>query len=396
MKMRAWRPRWPGRTQRERLIVGVGAVIVAAALVIGGVLIYQSTHQGKQITAYFTQAIGVYPGSAVRVLGVPVGTVNAVQPEGTQVKVTMTVNSGLAVPAGAKAVIVSASVVSDRYVQLTPAYTGGPQLAADAVIPVSRTAVPVEVDQIYAGLAKLSAALGPEGVNKHGALSNLIKSGAANLAGNGAYLHDMITEFSGLSKTLGDNSGNLFATLTYLQRFTSMLKANDGQVRLAEQQLADVSSFLASDRQDLGAALSDLATALGQVQGFIADNRGLITSNVTKLASITKILVDERASLAETLDDAPLAVDNVVNAYDATNHTLDGRGDLNELSMGKSGRELGFTPNLTGSAAPGTAGVQGPSGAVPLPASEIRTLPPLPLPAVGLYGTPQAVNAGGR
>ncbi len=54
--------------------------------------------------------------------------------------------------------MVAASVVSDRYVQLTPAYTSGPQLADDAVIPVSRTAVPVEVDQIYASLDQLSPA----------------------------------------------------------------------------------------------------------------------------------------------------------------------------------------------------------------------------------------------
>jgi phospholipid/cholesterol/gamma-HCH transport system substrate-binding protein len=379
------------RTRRERLVLGAGAVIVAAALVAGGVLVYQASHKGKQVTAYFSEAIGVYPGSTVRVLGVPVGTVDAVQPEGTEVKVTMTVSAGVPVPADAKAVVVAASVVSDRYVQLTPAYTSGPQLAADAVIPVSRTAVPVEVDQIYTSINRLSQALGPNGLNKNGALSELVKTGAANLTGNGANLHAMITQFGALSKTLGDNSGNLFATITYLQRFTSMLKANNGQVQLAEQQLADVSGFLASDRQDLGGALHELSIALGQVQGFIADNRGLIKTNVTKLALITKLLADERASLSEALDDIPLAVDNVVNAYDSTNHTLDGRGDLNELSMGPGANDLtAITPGGTG------AGGSGPAGTVPLSPAALRVVPPLPLPAVGLYGTPQAAQAGGH
>ena len=169
-----------------------------------------------------------------------------------------------------------------------------------------------------------------------------------------------------------------------------MLKANDGQVRLAEQQLADVSGFLASDRQDLGGALHELSIALGQVQVFIANNRGLIKTNVTKLASITKILADERASLTEALGNMPLAVDNVVNAYDATNHTLDGRGDLNELSMGPGAHDLtAITSGGTG------AGSSGPAGAVPLSPSALRAVPPLPLPAVGLYGTPEAA-AGGR
>jgi phospholipid/cholesterol/gamma-HCH transport system substrate-binding protein len=381
--------RWPRpRTRRDRLVFGVGVAILAAALAAGGVLVYQANHPTKQITAYFREAIGVYPGSTVRVLGVPIGKVDAVQPEGPQVKVTMTIDANVPVPAGAQAVVVSASVVSDRYVQLTPAYSGGPQIADDATIPISRTAVPVEVDQIYASLAKLSAALGPNGVNKNGALSDLIRTGAANMAGNGAYLHSMITEFSALSKTLGNSAGNLYATIAYLQQFTSMLKANDGQVRLAEQQLASVSSFLASDRQDMAAALNLLATALGQVQGFIADNRSLLTSNVTKLASITHILVRERASLAETLDVAPLAVDNVVNAYDATTRTLNGRGDLNELTMGPGARQAS-------AATQPPASTSGPPGAVPLPLSALPHLPPLPLPAVGLYGTPQAALAGG-
>jgi virulence factor Mce-like protein len=379
------------RTRRDRLVLGAGAVIVAAALVVGGVLVYHASHKGTQVTAYFSEAIGVYPGSTVRVLGVPVGTVDSVQPQGTEVKVTISVDSGVTVPADAKAVVVAASVVSDRYVQLTPAYTSGPQLTDNAVIPVSRTAVPVEVDQIYTSINRLTQALGPNALNKNGALSELVKTGAANLTGNGANLHAMITQFGALSKTLGDNSGNLFATITYLQRFTSMLKANDGQVHAAEQQLADVSGFLASDRADLGAALHELSIALGQVQGFIANNRGLIQSNVTKLAAITSLLAGEKASLSEALDNVPLAADNVVNAYDSTNHTLDGRGDLNELSMGPGANDLtAITPGGTGT------GSSGPAGAVPLSPAALRAIPPLPLPTVGLYGTPQAALAGGR
>jgi virulence factor Mce-like protein len=384
------------RTRRDKWVFTAGVIVLAAAVAAGGALIYQAGHQGKQITAYFAETIGVYPGSTVRVLGVSVGTVDAVQPQGGQVKVTMTLGHGVAVPAGVRALVVAPSVVSDRYVQLTPAYTGGPQIAPNAVIPAARTAVPVEVDQVYASLNKLSAALGPNGANKQGALSSLIKSGNANLSGNGAALHDMITEFGGLSKTLGDSSNNLYTSLSNLQQFTTMLKNNNGQVKQAEQQLAQVSAFLAGDRQDLAAALDQLSTALGQVQGFIGSNRSLIKSNVTKLAAITSILVKERASLAQALDTAPLAADNLLNAYDADTHTLNGRGDLNELCLNpKNARRLGCTHPVTTSASPTDAATAAPFGAVPVPLGEVSAVPPLPLPAVGTeYGTPQALLAG--
>ncbi len=389
------------RTSRERWILAAAAAVVAVGLTAGAVLIYQAAHPGTQITAYFTESIGVYQGSTVRVLGVPVGTVDAVRPNGTQVKVTMTINSGIAIPARADAVVVAPSVVSDRYIQLTPAYTGGPQLANGAVLPVTRTAVPVEVDQVYASLAKLANALGPGGANSRRALSNLINTGAANLAGNGGYLHDMITEFGGLSKVLGGSAGNLFASVASLQQFTSMLKTNNGQVKLAEQQLAQVSAILAGDRQNLSAAVSDLATALGQIKSFIGSNRGLITANVGKLAAITSILVRERASLAQALDVAPLAADNLVNAYDSATRTLVGRGDLNELSMGRAAIQAAEIQQAAGQTAVTTAArsqpvTAGPPGSVPVLPAGTGWLPPLPLPVIGTeYGTPQALLSGG-
>ena len=430
------RDRLTPATRRAR-IIAIAAVAAVIALVSAG-LVLTSGGPGKQVTAYFTQTIGVYPGSTVRILGVPVGTIDSVEPQGRQVKVTMTINGGVPVPANAGAVVVAASVVSDRYIQLTPPWTSGPQLASGAVIPASRTATPLEVDQLYASLTKLATDLGPHGANAHGALSDAINTGAANLAGsNGKDFNTMIRELGQATRTLSGSRDDFFATINNLQQFTTMLKTDDSQVRLAQQQLAQVSGFLAGDRQDLAGALHELATALGQVQAFIAGNRTLIKANVSKLAGLTKILVDERASLAQTIDVAPLAVDNVLNAYDPVHRSLDGRGDLRELEVsqqaagnsarGTSGTSRASTPSASapGSApaapatgaspfceAAGTAGgsfasplgslcrqEQSAAGAALAPVSvqQEAALPPLPLPAVGpVYGSGSAVPGKGR
>jgi virulence factor Mce-like protein len=323
----------------------------------------------------------VYKGSDVRVLGVQVGSVTAVRPEGTRVAVVMNVDHGIKIPAGASALVVSPSVVADRYVQLTPAYTGGRQIASGAVIPMHRTATPVEVDQLYASLNKLATAFGPHGANSHDALSDALKTGAANLSGNGKVFGDMITQFGQAMGTLGRSSGNLYSTVNNLQQFTSMLKHNDGQVRQIEQQLSQVTGFLSDDRQNLTAALDQLATALGQVKTFIGGNRALIKTNVSRLATITGLLVKERASLAQALDTAPLAADNLLGAYDPVHHTLDGRGDLNEFTMGPSAAAV-----ITGGG--GTDATMASAVLFAVPAAELSSLPPLPLPTVGqVYGT---------
>lgn len=372
----------------RRRVVSAGIALIVA---LTATLYWLSRPAGMKLTAYFTQAVGVYSGSDLRVLGVRVGKVDSVRPEGRQVRVTLSVDHGVAIPAGAVAVAVAPSVVADRYIQLSPAYTSGPRLADHAVIPATRTATPVELDQLYASISRLAKALGPNGANSKGALSNLLDTSAAALSGNGKDLGDMIDNLGQASKTLSGSSGDLFATLRNLQKFTSMLKANDGQVRLAEQQLSQVNGFLADDRQNIGAALRQLATALELVRKFIRGNRALLKSNVTKLASITQTLVDQRASLAEALDSVPLAADNVVNAYDPVHQTLDGRADLLELipphpAAAATQTTGGRLCSVTGAASLCRKyGLGTGRGLVPQPSS--RRLP-LPLPPVGgVYGT---------
>ncbi|SEO25972.1 virulence factor Mce family protein [Actinacidiphila rubida] len=383
--LRPWRSAPPegGRRDRRRTALRATVTVTVLALVAGaaaaaGVWAFGGP-DGPHVTAYFDRTVGVYKGSDVRVLGVKVGTVASVRPQGRQVEVVLALDHGVKVPATAGAVVVAPSVVAERYVQLTPAYTGGLQLKDHDRITADRTATPVEVDQLYASITQLSDALGPDGANTTGALSRLLDVGAQNLDGNGKAIGDSIAQLGAASKTLDSHSGDLFATLSSLQSFTAMLKANDGKVRAATDQLSTVTGFLADDKADLGGALQQLSTALGQVKTFIQDNRARLRTSIAKLAPITQTLVDQRASLAELLDTAPLAADNVLNAYDPAHRTLDGRADINELSMG---------PSLTAAAQPPAT-----SAATSRTSDTGAPALPLPLPAVGpVYGSKGAAR----
>ncbi|MGF1241138.1 MCE family protein [Streptomyces sp. 2-6] len=319
------------RTGRARLLAAALAlVVVAAGLAVAGA--FDST--GTRLTAYFDRAVGIYAGSDLRILGVRAGEVTSVHPQGTQVRVELALDEGVKVPEGARAVIVAPSIVADRFVQLTPAYRDGPALVDGAVLPASGNRTPVEIDQLYASVTDLSKALGPDGANSTGALSDLLRTGAANLDGNGAAIGDSVQEFGKAAKTLNGSSDNLFTTLSRLQTFTTMLKDKDTDVRTAQERLDTVVGFFADNKDDLTGALKELGTALAQVKQFIADNRGELKKNVDKLVPITQTLVRQRASLAEALDVAPLAASNVVGAYDPDTRSLDGRANLNEVSMG--------------------------------------------------------------
>ncbi len=157
--------------------------------------------------------MSLYEGSDVRVLGVAVGKIESVTPEGTRVKVVLKYDGDIKIPADAQAVIISPSIVGDRYVQLTPVYDGGDVLEDNVSLDESRTAVPLELDQIYSSLDRLTVALGPNGANANGALTDLLESTAANFGGQGAKFRQTLADFSTLSETLDDNKEELFGSL---------------------------------------------------------------------------------------------------------------------------------------------------------------------------------------
>jgi phospholipid/cholesterol/gamma-HCH transport system substrate-binding protein len=387
------------------------ATTVALACVFGLIVAFglwwlTTPRAGTAVTAYFDRAVGVYPGSEVKVLGVSVGTIDRVEPRGGVVRVDLTVDEGVEVPAEVYAVVVAPSLVSDRYIQLTPAYESGPLLADGAEIPRERTETPVELDDLTASVNELAAALGPGGANADGALSNVLDTAAANLSGNGALLGDTVRRLGDAAATLSNSSGDLFATVDNLQKFTQALADSDAQVRRFNDQLAGVTGYLAEDRDDLGVALSSLSTALTQVQGFVAENSDSISSNVERLTGVTQALVDQRAAVAEILDVAPLAMSNFLSTYDAASASFAIRGNLNELTYppmllvcrtiaASTPAQLPTTlADICRQLAPVIDGtLKLPTPAEVLAALSAGKLPPLPLPLTSLY-VPELGGAG--
>jgi phospholipid/cholesterol/gamma-HCH transport system substrate-binding protein len=320
-----------GLTRARRVTLLVVTAVLAGLAAAGGALASGGGGGGDyHITALFTRTIGLYKGNDVRILGIKVGTIDNLTPQGTSVRVDMTVDGKYKLPADVAAVVVPPSVVSDRYIQLTPAYTGGPVLPRHARLGLDRTQVPLEFDEIFRNLDQLNTALGPNGANKHGALSKLIDISAKNLSGNGAALNGALKEFSAAISTLAGSRGNLFATVRQLQQFTTTIARDDSGDRALDSNLAKVGGQLSSERKDLGAALANLATALSQVNSFVADNRSSLTGDIHQLTSVTNVLTREKDAVQEIVDMAPSALTNLALAGDPRAHTLDTKDDAQE------------------------------------------------------------------
>lgn len=307
-------------------------LLVVLALVAAFALTLVGSEETKRLTAHFPRTVSIYEGSDVRVLGVPVGEVVSVTPSGTDVAVEMEYDAEVRIPADARAVIVAPSIVGDRFIQLTPVFEEGSRvLADDASLDTDRTGVPLELDQIYSSIDDLTVALGPEGANEEGALTDLLETTAQNFAGQGAQLNQTIRDFGELSATLDDNKEELFGSARQLEQFISTLAENDTTVRRFNRSLASVSTMLAGEREELSASLKNLSVALGEVSTFVTDNREVLGRDIAGLNRVAKVLVKQRDALDEVLKAGPLALNNLYLAYNPEAGTLDTNANIGNL-----------------------------------------------------------------
>jgi phospholipid/cholesterol/gamma-HCH transport system substrate-binding protein len=305
------------------------AFLATMIVIVGGLVALMRGGQPDryEVTARFDRAVGLYPGSSVRVLGVKIGTVRTIRPDGAKVTVVMSLPKDTPVPADATAVIIPPSLVSDRYVELTPVYPGdGPTLADGAA--VAKTMTPVELDEILGSLDKLLVALGPNGANADGSLARLVDVGAKTLGkGGGKELNDTIVNLAQAVKTLADNSDDTVGVIDNLGKFTHTLAENDGRIRKLTADLATATTYLAGESSSLAQALKNLSIALGEVASLVRDHREELGSDIQTLSQVTQIVVKHKDSLTEALDVLPLGAANIAGTVNTDAKTLDIRND---------------------------------------------------------------------
>ena len=296
-------------------------ILLAAALAVilaGGVVVLLRTTERinrTHVVAYFENSNGIYAGDDVRIVGVTVGRIESIEPQPTSVKISFWYDSKYKVPADAKAAVLSPTLVTARSLQLTPAYTGGPVMETNAVIPRERTAVPVEWDEVRQQLEKLADTLQPTEPGGVSPLGSVINTAADNLRGEGANIRDTVIKLSQAVSALGDHSTDIFSTVKNLAILVSALQDSTNVMRQLNQNLASVTGSLANDPGEVANAVRDLNAVVGEVQTFVAENREALGTTSDKLAGVTQALTDSLGDVKQLLHVTPNTLQNYVNIW---------------------------------------------------------------------------------
>ncbi|MDH6199018.1 virulence factor Mce-like protein [Mycobacterium frederiksbergense] len=298
-----------------------GAVLVVAVAG-GGWWYFKHRTTTITVTAQFDSAAGLYEGNTVAVLGMQVGRVTKITPKGDYVEVEFTVDKDVSVPADAQAVTISNSILTDRQIELTPAYKGGPTLQNHDTIGRNRTKTPVEFARVLDVLDKMSSSLKGDGKG-NGPIADVVNAGAAIADGNGQQMKDALGELSEALRLSTDRGAVTRDQLTTIVRnLSSLFEAaarNDATLREFGSAVRQLSQILADENFGGGTTGKKINEVITQVGEVLQTHREEVKQIVRNGNTALTTTVDHQRDLAEFLDLTPMTLDNMYNIVDQNN-----------------------------------------------------------------------------
>jgi phospholipid/cholesterol/gamma-HCH transport system substrate-binding protein len=304
------------RMSRASVIIGSLAVVLALVVAFVGWRLYHKL-TNNTVVAYFPAANALYAGDRVQIMGLPVGAIDKIEPAGDKMKVTFHYQNKYKVPANASAVILNPTLVASRFIQLEPPYKGGPVLADNSVIPIERTQVPVEWDELRNSITNIVSKLGPTPEQPKGPFGDVIESYADGLAGKGTQINTTLDSLSRALTTLNEGRGDFFAVVRSLALFVNALHQDDQQFVALNQNLADFTTRLTHSDTEFASAIQQFDSLLTTIRPWLAKNRDALVHDVNNLADATNTLLqpDSLNGLETALHVLPTAASNVNQIY---------------------------------------------------------------------------------
>jgi phospholipid/cholesterol/gamma-HCH transport system substrate-binding protein len=249
------------------MIRRVFVAVVAAAAVIVAVVVTTSGDDKYVVYAQLSDAAGILNNYNVKVGQVPAGKVTDITLDsGDHAILKLELDKDAApIGQGATAKVRPVNILGEKYVDLDPGDLQHP-LPSASTIPLSRTGVPVELDDVLNVLAP----------DTRGALRILINEAGVTMAGRGAdfnqLLGDLPPALDAAKQVVGEvaaDNARLKSMVTQGDRVIDAISVRrDGLVRLVQSAGAALQT-VAERRAQLGETVQNAPEALDQLRGTL-------------------------------------------------------------------------------------------------------------------------------
>jgi phospholipid/cholesterol/gamma-HCH transport system substrate-binding protein len=276
-------------SERSPLIIGLIGITAVVAIALAA-LNYQKLpifSQGKEYSAYFADAGGLFTGATVEVSGFPTGKVSAIELDGSRVLVTFKIDKSIHVGDRSEARIKAKSLLGTKVLEVLP--RGEDPLVG--TIPIDRTTSPYQLPDALGDVATAISGLNTT------QLSESLATLAQTFSDTPAELQNAVQGVARLAQTLNERDANLRKLLENAARATGVLaKRTDQVVSLVR----DTNALLAELRTQ-SAALDQIwysvSAAAQQLKGFIEENRQELRPALDKLNGVLAIIDNRKERL---------------------------------------------------------------------------------------------------
>ncbi|MCQ4117790.1 MCE family protein [Rhodococcus tibetensis] len=257
----------------------------------------------KDYSATFVDVSGLKPGDKVRIAGVPVGAVKNVKIDDDNLAdVEFDVESKYSLFDGTKATVRYENLVGDRYMELLEGAGSVEPLSEGGSIPVEQTSPALDLDLLLGGFKPLLRSLNPQQVN------DLSAALVQVFQGQGGTLVSLLGSTSSFTNTLADRDQLIGEVITNLNEVLGTINNRGDQFRSTLDQLQQLVSGLAQDREPIGDAIPRIAGGTGDLAELLEGVRPPLQSTVAEAnRTATQLQMGE-----ETLD---WVLQNLPDAY---------------------------------------------------------------------------------
>jgi len=275
--------------ERNPVVVGaVGLAVIAAMLLLAFNIDALPLLAGQSHSAALSEAGGLKAGDDVRIAGVKVGKVTAVDLEGSHVRVDFRVGRSTELGSQTSATVRIKTILGQKFLALEPAGKG--DLSQE--IPLSRTTPAYDVVEAFSDLATTTED---------------IDTG------------QLATALDTVANTFRDSPEEVRAAVDGLGRLSRTVASRDAQLRELLQHANGVTGVLADRNKELVSLLTDGDLLLQELRKRRADIHTLLVSTVTLSQQLTGLVRENRAAIGPALAN----LKNVLATLEANQANLD-------------------------------------------------------------------------
>lgn len=248
--------------------------------------------------ARFTEVSGLRTGDDVRVAGVQVGKVTAVEVDpasGNTALVGFTLRRDQPLRSNATLVMRYQNLLGQRYLSLVQPKQHGAVMPENSVVPIDRTSDGFDLTELLNGFRPLFDVLKPADVNK------LTESVIKVLQGEGGTVADLLDQTAQLTNYLANRDQLFGAVFNNLTPVLNDLAGQGDELRETVQALGEFMDGLADERKTFGKSIDEISEVVDATDELLSDIREPLATDVEKTRALLRMYAAEAPRLGHSI-----------------------------------------------------------------------------------------------